>query len=233
MPKRVAYIHTWSGHAATFNKLSDELLPGVDVFNMVDESLLQNTIRAGHLEALTARRLATLIALAEEAGADAVLVTCSSVGPAAEVARTLVNIPVLRVDEPMAAQAVDLANAGRGRIGIAATLSTTLEPTTALVRSHAKAAGRSDLTIITQLCEGAFEAVTSGDSGRHDAIVTAGLEKLAGQVDVIVLAQASMARVVESLPESSPARHVPILSSPRSGVTALASMLRIATETVI
>lgn len=219
--KRLAIIHTVSGLVPTFKKLAEELLPGVDTFNMVDESLLQNTIRAGHLQPQTSRRLATLIALAQDAGADAVLVTCSSVGPAVEASRPFVNIPVFRVDQPMADEAL---RTGR-RIGVAATLSTTLGPTGALVRARAEAAGRADIEVISQLCEGAFEAVTAGDTATHDAIVTAGLEKLAAQVDVIVLAQASMARVVENLPPESPARRVPILSSPRSGVQAVAEAL--------
>jgi aspartate/glutamate racemase len=223
--RRIALIHTVGGLIPTFKKLTDELLPGVSVFNMVDESLLQNTIRAGHLQPETARRLVDLIGMAEQAGADAVMVTCSSVGAAVEASRTFVNVPVLRVDQPMADKAVEIAGSSGKRIGVAATLSTTLEPTLALVQARAEAAGQPDLTITSQLCAGAFEAVTAGDTAKHDAIVTEGLEKLAGRVDVIVLAQASMARVVDALPESSPARHVPILSSPRSGVTALAEVM--------
>jgi Asp/Glu/hydantoin racemase len=47
---------------------------------------------------------------------------------------------------------------------------------------------------------------------------------MAKTVEVIVLAQASMARVVESLrPEDRP---VPILSSPRSAIEHLASLLK-------
>jgi len=54
---RIALIHTVSGLVPIFKKLTDELLPGVDIFNMVDESLLQNTIRAGYLQPQTAHRL--------------------------------------------------------------------------------------------------------------------------------------------------------------------------------
>ncbi len=221
MSQRAALIHTVSGLVPTFKKLTDELMPGVDIFNMVDESLLQNTIRAGHLQPQTAHRLATLIALAQDAGADAVMVTCSSVGAAVEASRPFIQIPVLRVDQPMVDRAVQIASAAHKRIGVAATL----EPTSALVKQRAQAAGQPDLEIIAQLCSGAFEAVTAGDTVTHDRLVSEGLEKLAGQVDVIVLAQASMARVVESLPADSPARQVLILSSPRDGVMALASML--------
>ena len=48
----------------------------------------------------------------------------------------------------------------------------------------------------TRLAEGAFQALRSGDGARHDALVTAALRDLAARVDVIVLAQASMARAV-------------------------------------
>ena len=43
---------------------------------------------------------------------------------------------------------------------------------------------------------------------------------------MVVLAQASMARVVETLPESE--RTVPILSSPRLGVERVAELLALA-----
>jgi Asp/Glu/hydantoin racemase len=144
---------------------------------------------------------------AAEAGADAVLVTCSSIGPAVEVARSLFDLPVLRIDEKMAEQAV---TTGR-RVGAIATLSTTLKPTVDLLRATAARLGR-DVEIESCLCEGAFEAVLRGDTEAHDQSVTANLLQLAGKVDVIVLAQASMARVAESLPPD-PSRP-PVLSSP-------------------
>lgn len=141
------------------------------------------------------------------------LVTCSSVGPAVEAARPFVNIPVLRVDQPMADKAVQMAQ----KIGVIATLPTTLEPTSALVRARAQAQGRT-VEIVEHLCRGAFEAVSAGDTATHDQIVTAGLKELMGQVEVVVLAQASMARVVDSLDEAE--KTVPILSSPQLGVEA-------------
>jgi hypothetical protein len=215
-------IHTVGSLLPTFRALCNELMPDVDVFNIVDESLLQDTIRADRLTALTRRRLAGYVVSAAAAGADGILVTCSSVGPAVELAGQLVDVPVLRVDQPMADEAVRLATsqgASRtGRVGVAATLPTTLQPTSELVQARAAAAGVT-VQIVPQLCEGAFAAVTSGDGARHDAIVTEGLRALLGQVDVVVLAQASMARVAESLPAAE--RRVPVLASPRSGVDSL------------
>ncbi len=222
MTKRVALIHTVGSLLPLFKGLCSELLADAEVFNIVDESLLQNTIRANCLTPVTCRRLAGYVVSAEEAGADAIMVTCSSVGPAVDLARALVNIPVLRVDTPMADEAVRLSAGRSGRIGVAATLETTLGPTSELVRARAAAAG-AQVQVISRLCQGAFEAAMAGNSARHDAIVSAGLRALMAEVDVVLLAQASMARVAESLPAAD--LRVPVLTSPRLGVLGLRQVL--------
>jgi len=218
MSIRLAFVHTVTSLPPVFKELCSQLIPEADIFHIVDESLLQNTIRANHLTSLTARRLLGHLVSAQEAGAQAVMVTCSSIGPAVEWSRCFVDIPVYRVDEPMA----DLAVRTGRRIGVAATLQTTLNPTVELIRARAAAAGK-DVQVAARLCEGAFEAVIAGDTARHDALVTAGLRELSSTSDVVVLAQASMARVADSLPAE--VRQIPILSSPRLAVEHLASVL--------
>jgi Asp/Glu/hydantoin racemase len=174
---------------------------------MVDESLIKNTIAAGGLQKATIRRLVGHIESAAQAGAGVVLVTCSSIGEGVRVARELFDFPVLRIDEAMAERAVE---AGR-RIGVLATLETTLAPTVRLLKETADAKG-GQREIVSCLCDGAFEAVLAGDVATHDRLVGARLAELRGAVDVIVLAQASMARLVANLPPEE--RTVPILSSP-------------------
>lgn len=213
MTKTLALIHTASFLAPIFTQLCQDTMPDVKIFNIVDESLIKNTIAANKLTANTSRRLAGYVQSAEDAGADAVLVTCSSLGPAVEASRPFVKIPVLRVDQPMADKAVSIAQ----KIGVIATLPTTLEPTSALVRARALAQGR-DIEIVEHLCAGAFEAVAAGDADMHDQIVAAGLRELMSRVEVVVLAQASMARVVDTLSEAE--MIVPVLSSPQLGVEA-------------
>jgi hypothetical protein len=104
------------------------------------------------------------------------------------------------------------------RIGVIATLPSTLDPTVALIKSRSPS-----VQITPVVVEGAFEAVISGDGAKHDALVGKALHELARKVDVIILAQASMARVVDTL--KSEEKPVPILSSPRLAVENLARLL--------
>jgi Asp/Glu/hydantoin racemase len=205
--KTLALIHTSATLVPVFAALCNKFIPGVKIFNIADDSLIKNTIACGALTPDTARRVVGYARSAEEAGADYIMFTCSSIGRAVETAAGLVNVPVLRVDQPMAAMAVEKGN----RIGIVATLSTTLDPTTDLVRRNALQVGK-EIELFPHLCEGAFEALMAGDAETHDKLVGDALKAMSGTVDVIVLAQASMARVVEANP--SLAEKLPILASP-------------------
>jgi Asp/Glu/hydantoin racemase len=147
------------------------------------------------------------------------MVTCSSIGPAVEAGAKLMGVPVLRVDQPMADKAV----AAGKKIGVIATLSTTLEPTADLIQRRAALAGKQ-IELTSKLVEGAFEALMAGDGATHDAKVAAALKELSQQVEVIVLAQASMARVVDSLAAAD--KRVPIFASPGIAVDYLATVLK-------
>ena len=219
MPTSIALIHTSPSMIPIFKALADEVLPkGTSLFNMVDESLLCDIIRDKCCPPSTAKRLVGHVVSAEEAGANIILVTCSSMGRAVEASRAVVSAKVLRVDEPMADKAVSVGS----RIGVVATLPSTLEPTVALIKSRAASAGKP-VELSAQVVDGAFEAVISGDGAKHDALVGSALRDLGRKVDVIVLAQASMARVVDALPADQ--KPVPILSSPRSAMEHLAGLL--------
>lgn len=214
----LALIHTSATLVPVFNQLCKAKLPHVDTFNIVDDSLVRAISAQGSLTPEIARRVESYIASAVAGGADYILVTCSSIGPAVENAAPSFQVPVLRVDQPMA----DLAVRTGQRIGVIATLATTLNPTADLVRRRAALAGRS-IELTMRLCEGAFETLMTGGAARHDALVRAALLELSTQVDVILLAQASMAQVVETIAPHE--RRVPILASPSLAIDHLATLL--------
>jgi hypothetical protein len=216
MKRRVVLVHTVAGLVPVFHDLAKALPGDVRISNIVDESLLEDAIAAGGLTHAVNRRVVDHILSAVDSGAVAVLATCSSIGPAVEIASRLVGVPVLRVDEPMASAAIERGT----RIGVLATVASTLDPTVDLLRRCAQGLGK-DVELVPVLKADAFVAIRSGDGARHDAIIGEALEELTGDVDAIVLAQASMARVVASLGTLS----VPVFSSPGSGMARLAAML--------
>src|SRR5512141_1610815 len=191
MSAKLAFVHTGNVLVPVFSKLAAEIMPEIPTFHMVDESLIKDAIAKGELTKTTIRRLIALIASAAEGGATAVMVTCSSMGRGIALARELFDFPILRVDEAMAELAVRPAR----RIGVAATVRTTLAPTLDLLRETAVREGR-DVELTSALCSEAFEAVMAGDGARHDALVLEMLKTLRQEVDLVVLAQASMARIV-------------------------------------
>jgi aspartate/glutamate racemase len=157
-----------------------------------------------------ARRLIRYYLAAQDTGADLIFNTCSSIGDVAVQARGLLSIPLVKIDDAMAAEAVRTGT----RIGVLATLQTTLAPTVRLVKAQAEKAGRA-VSVVEGLAKGAFEALVAKHGEKHDELVTAAAAEVAQQADVIVLAQGSMARMEEALAQRT---GKPVLSSPRRGV---------------
>lgn len=217
MTKTVYALHTGPVLVEVLKQLFPELLPDVRLVNIVDDGLLADVRAAGGLTPSTRRRLIGYGLLAEDSGADAILNCCSSVGEAADVLATLVQIPVVKIDDRMASRAIETGS----RIAVVATVATTLEPTERLIQRKAAEAGKP---IRTQryLANAAFDALMAGRPEEHDAMVKAQIQQAMTENDVVVLAQGSMARLVPQVQGTS---SVPVLSSPRLGVEALRDRL--------
>ena len=108
------------------------------------------------------------------------------------------------------------------RVGVIATLPTTLGPTVRLVQRKADEIGKK-VAVVEGLAKGAFEALMSGKAEEHDALILQTAKDIASQVDVIVLAQGSMAKMQEKLAEAT---GKPVLSSPRLGVQEVRDILK-------
>jgi Asp/Glu/hydantoin racemase len=213
----LAMLHTVPGLVTDMETLASDTVPGLRVLHYVDESLLQDTIAEGTTPGHVRRRLVDYARYAEESGARALLVSCSSIGEAATAAQDFVSIPVLRIDTPMA----ELAVASGDRIGVLATLSATLGPTTRLVQESAEKQNKKP-AITARKVDAAFHALRAGGRAMHDRLVLAAFSELAGECDVVVLAQASMARVIEHIQDQPGGPTV--LASPDSGMTQLSAL---------
>ena len=192
--KTVVVVHTGPATVQPIKQQFQSILPDVRVVNIMDDSLLNDVIAAGHLTEAVTGRIFSYMQMGQQMGAVALLNACSSVGEAASVARSALTIPLIKIDEVMAEQAV----ASGPRIGVVATVKTTLEPTVRLIKAKAAAAGRQ-IEVTEALAEGGFQALLDGRAEEHDDIVKLTIRTLASKVDVIVLAQVSMARLIPSL----------------------------------
>lgn len=218
MTKKIFFIHTVSGLVDMFNSLCEELIPGSKLCHISDESLIQGLLAAGGLTPAVYRRICDHVVEAEQSRADAIQFTCSSISPCADVARHLVSKPLLKIDEPMVEHAVK----NYKRIGIIATAPTTLKPSKDLVNEKARAQ-KGSIKVESVLCRNAFDAFLAGNMSEHDKIVSTHLLDLMKKVDVVLLAQASMMRIVDTLDEKE--KTVPVLSSPRLAIERLAKVI--------
>jgi membrane-bound ClpP family serine protease len=211
MAKTLTFLHTSPVHMATFDRLLAEIDPELPVRHIVDESLLSEARAAGTITPALAERIGDTLRDAAMRDAAVVLCTCSTIGGCAEQSGQDNKRAVLRVDRPMAEQAVA---AGR-RILVAAALASTLAPTTALILDAAQRAGK-DVQIIEVFCGSAWASFEQGDQAGYIQAIAARLREVAPQGDVIVLAQASMADAASLCADLG----IPILSSPRLGLAA-------------
>lgn len=205
--KTLAMIHTVPGAAASFEKLVRERIGDLKIIHTEDGAALEVLLRNGGLNSIVYKRVIEDLIISEQAGADLILVTCSSISPCVDLAPLFVKIPVVKVDEPMLRTAI---RTGR-KIVVAATATTTIKPTVDQLNSLALDMGK-EIEVKTVLCTEAYPFLLSGDMDRYHKIIAEALVKTMDWCDVIVLAQASMTGSIKFIkPEE---RKVPILSSP-------------------
>ncbi len=216
--KKIAIIHTTSATINSLNELIKKKIQNIEVINFLDDSILKDMI-AGNNYKLIERKWLTYAEFACESGADAILSACSTVGEIAELADKKLRIPVYRIDEAMAETAVE-----KGRkIVIFATLSSTLNPTKRLVERKAMEANK-DCIITQHLVEDAYEKLMSGDKEGHDKAIVKAVLKEIELVDIVVLAQASMASALSSMNKEQMSK---VLTSPETGIELLKERMKL------
>jgi Asp/Glu/hydantoin racemase len=215
MSTKIGFFHTVAGLAERFDELATEYVTDADHFHIVDESVLNDALEEGELTPAINQRICAQLTLAEDAGAQLILDTCSSTSPAVDVARDLVTVPILKIDDPMTEKAVELGN----DITVLATAESTLAPSTELVRRKA-VQSEKDVSVGAELVEGALDARQNGDRERHDQQITDMAREQAPETDVLVLAQASMSHLAPTLSKQV---SVPVLASPELAMEAVAT----------
>jgi len=217
MKKKVAVIHTSFVSVEDLKTLFKEIIPEVEMINIVDDSLLAEVSANGHITPAIIRRVCTYALQAEALGVDLIFNQCSSVGESVDIARNMLKVPYIKVDEPMAEEAVKIG----GKISVIATVQSTMGPSVRLIEKAAIEMGKK-VEIRKCLVAGALDILMKeGNKEKHNRLVLNEIEKVANDSDVIVLAQGSMIGLLPLL------NHIktPILTSPRLGVERVKKVL--------
>ncbi len=210
MVKKVAVIHTSFVSVNDLKELFKEIMPQVEMVNIVDDSLLAEVKAHGSITPAIVRRICAYAVQAEALGVDAILNQCSSVGEAVDVARNMLQIPYIKVDEAMAEEAVKIG----GKVSVIATVASTMGPSVRLIKNTAIRMGKQ-IEVKERLVDGALDVLMKeGNQEKHNRMVLDEIAKVEAESDVIVLAQGSMTVLLPQL------QHIqkPVLTSPRLGV---------------
>lgn len=207
--KKLGIIHAALITTRAVQKYLDELIPEVEVVHYVDDTI-QNTNFASPPGVIPAGNYAKFVQAAlsqQEYGVDLILLACSTFNRAVEYARPMIRTPLLQIDRPM----MDLAVQQGTRIGLLATVPTTVPSSERLLRLAAGDAGKT-VRIETRLCSEAFAALKAGQPEMHNEMLLAEIDRISGDVDAIVLAQLSMSALEPRLTSTK----VPVYNSGRT-----------------
>jgi aspartate/glutamate racemase len=216
--KTLGIIHAVNLTIRAMQPFLEKYIPDIEVVHVCDDTIQRDNIRAGVgvIPKTNYYKFAQYAHNLQEAGADMILLACSTFNYAAELARPMIDIPIMQIDRPMMELAV-----GQGpRVGLLATLATTVPSSERLLRIVA-AEQKKEVEVTTVLREEAFRAIQKGDAATHNAILLEEIAKLSGQVDSIVMAQLSMSALA---PQLSGTR-VPVYDSGTTGFGRIREML--------
>ena len=216
--KTLGIIHAVNLTIRAMQPFLERFIPDIEVVHLCDDTIQRDNIRAG-VGVIPKRNYFKFAQYAhnlQEAGADMILLACSTFNYAAELARPMIDIPIMQIDRPMMETAV---SQGR-RVGLLATLATTVPSSERLLRIVA-AENKKDVEIVTVLREEAFKAIQKGDADTHNAILMDEIAKLSEKVDVIAMAQLSMSALTPHLGKTK----VPVYDSGTTGFGRIREML--------
>jgi aspartate/glutamate racemase len=208
--KTLGIIHAAVFTAQTVQKYIDEIIPEVSIMHLGDDTIQRDNLaaEAGTIPKVNYFKFVTYARFLEEAGVDLILLGCSTFNRAVEHARPMIGIPMLQIDRPM----MDLAVQDGSKVGLLATLPSTVPSSERLLRLAAKEAGK-DVEVKTILSSEAFKVLRAGNPDKHNEILLDEIEKLSKEVDAIVMAQVSMSVLEPHLTST----RVPVYNSGRTG----------------
>ena len=216
--KTVGIIHAALISTKGVQPFIQEIIPEVTVVHVVDDTIQNSNFacQPGVIPKENFFKFATYAHNMELAGVDLIMLACSTFNRAVEVARPMINTPMLQIDRTM----MDLAVMNGLKIGLLATVPTTVPASERLLKLAAEEAGKEiEITIV--LCTKAFEEIKKGNVDLHNELLLKEIEQLSETVDAIVMAQVSMSALEPMLINTK----VPVYNSGRTGFNKVREIL--------
>ena len=216
--RKLGIIHAAAITVHAVQKFIDEVIPEIEVVHWLDDTI-QNTNFACEPGTIPRENYAKFVQAAlsqQEYGVDLILLVCSTFNRAVEYAQPMIDTPLLQIDRPM----MDMAVRDGERVGLLATVPTTVPSSERLLRVAAKDAGRP-VVIETRLCSEAFQLLKTGNPEKHNEMLLEEIDKLSDRVDSIVLAQLSMTALEPHLTDTK----VPVYNSGRTAFNRIREIL--------
>lgn len=205
-----------------------EVWPAAQVHNVIDDSLAADLAMLGLITPGIYQRFMTLGRYAAATGDElnptrGILFTCSAFRPAINRVKAALPIPVLSPNEAAFEEALACTKAkgANGRVGLLLSFAGSLAPLTAELAEIATELGLPCPAIVSEVADGALDALQNGAPERHDALIAAAAMRLP-PVDVVVIGQFSMARAA---PLVRDARREPVLTTPHMAATKLKRLI--------
>ncbi len=216
MPKRIFLVHPTPLALPPVDEAFKTLWPQAQVLNLLDESLYADVGPNGECTPALYARVANLFRHCEASGADGIVFSGSTFGPAVEEGRKGIKVPVLRIEEGM----MDEAIARGGAILVLSTQKRAMPVVRSTLDASAKAAGKSP-AIKDIWVEGARDALLAGDNDKHDRLI-ADQAAAAGDFNTVVLSMISMAPARAKMPPGLASK---TLTSGETAVTRMRKLL--------
>lgn len=189
--------------------------PDAELWNLIDDRLLEEADRRGGLVPPLRRRMERLIDHALTEGAHGILVTCSLYSPVAHEHARASGVPILAPDDGVFAAARD---EGYTRVVLASSGAGPLEDSTQRLRDFLG----HGVEVAGALASDAAPAARSGDIEAMTDALESAVRATSSDAEAVVLGQFSLSPAADALAERLGR---PVLAGPRYAVSRLQGLL--------
>ena len=212
----IALIHATYAAISPVELAFSQDWPQANITSLLAEDLTREIAKTGTQTDKIQNRISQLALFAVQANADGILYTCSAFAESIENARNNISIPVLKPNEAMFEEAIELG----GGTGMLVTFEAAIPSMTQEFKQMAVSMNKN-MSLETHFVPGALEALIAGNPEQHNDLLAQAAAKLPAY-DTLMLAQFSMSQALKDVESLTNAK---VLTSPNSAISKLKKLI--------